>query len=31
MAEDNDYTVGRKQFEDQYFEVKAKFNELYIM
>ena len=23
---DNDYSVDRQQFEDQYFEVKAKFN-----
>ena len=28
LSEDTDYSVDRQQFEDQYFEVKAKFNEL---
>ena len=28
LSDDTDYSVDRQQFEDQYFEVKAKFNEL---
>jgi len=28
LSDDADYSVDRQQFEDQYFEVKAKFNEL---
>ena len=28
---DTDHLVDRQQFEDQYFEVKAQFNELYIL
>jgi len=28
LSDDNDYSVDRQQFEDQYFEVKAKFSEL---
>jgi len=28
LSDNNDYSVDRQQFEDQYFEVKAKFNEL---
>ena len=28
LADDADYSVDRQQFEDQYFEVKVKFNEL---
>jgi len=28
LSDDADYSVERQQFEDQYFEVKAKFNEL---
>jgi len=28
LSDDTDYSLDRKQFEDHYFEVKAKFNEL---
>jgi len=28
LSDDTDYSVDRQQFQDQYFEVKAKFNEL---
>jgi hypothetical protein len=28
LSDDTDHSVDRQQFEDQYFEVKAKFNEL---
>jgi len=28
LSDDTDYSVDRQQFEDQYFEVKAKFNEV---
>ena len=31
LSDDTDYSVDRQQFEDQYFEVKAKFNELLIL
>ena len=28
LSDDTDHLGGRQQFEDQYFEVKAKFNKL---
>jgi len=28
LSDDTDYSLDRQEFEDQYFEVKAKFNEL---
>jgi len=28
LSDDNDYSLRRQKFEDHYFEVKAKFNEL---
>jgi len=28
LSDDTDYSLDRQQFEDHYFEVKAKFNEL---
>jgi hypothetical protein len=30
LSDDSDHLVDRQQFEDQYFEVKAKFNELWL-
>ena len=31
LSDDTDHSIDRQQFEDQYFEAKAKFNEIYIL